>query len=56
MYFIRHEDYKKVSDEKTQLLTELELRQAHKTEQILTQRLRRPISIHSSDLTSETDY
>ena len=38
-------------DGKTYLLTELGQTQAQKTGQILTQQLRRPIFIHSSDLT-----
>ena len=51
MYFIRHGEYIKTSDNKTQLLTELGQTQAQKTGQILTQQLRRPVFIHSSDLT-----
>ena len=50
MYFIRHGEYIKASDYKTQLLTELGQTQAQKTGQILTQQLRRPIFIHSLDL------
>ena len=41
MYFIWHEDYKKTSDDKTQLLTELGQTQAQKTGQILTQELKK---------------
>ena len=51
VYFIRHGEYKKTYDNKTQLLTELGQTQALKTGQILTQKLKRPIFIYSSDLT-----
>ena len=51
MYFIRHGEYKKTSDNKTQLLTELGQTQALKTGQILAQKLKRLIFIYSSDLT-----
>ena len=40
MYFIRQGEYKKTSDNKTQLLTELGQTQGLKTGQILTQKLK----------------